>query len=811
MKIIRFFLVALVTLSIFFILNFKWGATPPLGKFLDPFNGFWQNAESTTVAFNAEITSSKISDAVQIKFDERLVPHIFATNDYDLYFAQGFVTAQHRLWQMETQTMFASGRLAEILGPTLLSVDREQRRQGMVYGAENALKIAMADSVASLMLKAYSDGFNHYLNSLSYKDLPLEYKILDYKPEEWSPLKTCLLLKYMAKDLAGYDNDLKFTNAIKTFDKATFDLLYAENATAAEDPIIPEGTPWNFEAIPAPAPPSERVVDTFTNPRSTLTPPNPDNGSNNWAVSGAKTLSGKPILANDPHLGLNLPSVWYEIQLNNKGLNVYGASLPGAPGVIIGFNDSISWGVTNAGRYVKDWYKINFKDINKSEYKYENEWLKTRKVIEEIKIKGQPSFYDTVYYTIHGPVVYDQNFYHKNETFGYALRWLAHDPSLEILTFYYLNRAKNYDQYVDALKYYSCPAQNFVFASASGDIAMWIAGKFPVKWKDQGRFLMEGTQKENTWQTYIPFEHSPHVLNPPRNFVSSANQHPVDSTYPYNAFEGDFEYYRNRRINNVLRTKDSLSVEDFMSLQNDNFNLMASESLPIMLSHLEKENLSKVEREYYNILQQWDFINTKESLAAPVYQVLWDTLFVKIWDEINTSTIPLPYPEFFTTIKLIKNNPQHFIFNISETSARENAFDLITQSFKGAVKKIEKIKKEHSIENLAWSTFKATRIRHLLRPINAFHTDTLMVGGNKGIVNAIGTDHGPSWRMIVQLGEEIEAYGVYPGGQSGNPGSPYYDNFIDTWANGKYYNLVFLHNDKDKSKEIVFTQSINRP
>jgi penicillin amidase len=246
-------------------------------------------------------------------------------------------------------------------------------------------------------------------------------------------------------------------------------------------------------------------------------------------VSGKKTHSGAPILSNDPHLSLSLPSIWYVIHLQAPGVNVMGASLPGSPAVISGFNDSIAWGVTNAQRDLIDWYKIEFKDKSKREYKSDDAWKPTRQVVETFKVKGKPDFYDTITFTHHGPVMYDERFKGDNEMKHFALRWIAHDPSEEILTFFKLNRAKNHAEYMDALNHYASPAQNFVFASVSGDIAMRIQGRFPVRRKEEGKYILDGTLTRNEWQAFIPNEQNVMYKNPARGFVSSANQYPVDT------------------------------------------------------------------------------------------------------------------------------------------------------------------------------------------------------------------------------------------------------------------------------------------
>ncbi|MEN9525856.1 MAG: hypothetical protein RLZZ256_1240, partial [Bacteroidota bacterium] len=233
--------------------------------------------------------------------------------------------------------------------------------------------------------------------------------------------------------------------------------------------------------------------------------PDPSNGSNNWVLAGSKTRSGAPILCNDPHLELSLPSIWYEMQLQGPNSNVYGVSLPGSPYVIIGFNDSIAWGVTNSQRDVKDYYRIKFKDDSRTEYWFDGQWRKSKIRIEAIEVKGKGTIYDTVAYTIMGPVMFDASFTDtlaKGENL--AVRWTGHDASNEGRTFYQLNRAKNYDEYEAAIQHFACPGQNFVFASKTGDIAIWQQGKFPARWPDQGLYIMPGEDSTFFWQGYIP-------------------------------------------------------------------------------------------------------------------------------------------------------------------------------------------------------------------------------------------------------------------------------------------------------------------
>ncbi|MEX2398166.1 MAG: penicillin acylase family protein, partial [Balneolales bacterium] len=344
------------TLVLIILLNQRIGSIPPLGKFLDPISGFWQNAELAYPSGEENISIHGLKEPVRIIFDDRGVPHIFAENDHDLYLAQGFITARDRLWQMEFQTHAAGGRISEIVGKAGIEFDRFHRRIGMGYGARNVLKAMQANEQTWASVTAYSDGVNAYINSLGKSELPIEYKILDYEPELWSPIKTGLMVMNLANTLTG-SSDLEMTN---TLDKLGPDLtkkLFPHDAPYF-NPVLPEDTGWDFEPKQAQQPDPGFVPQVMEN--AYHLEQEPGIGSNNWAVDGSKTESGSPMLANDPHLNLTLPSLWYEVQLHSPTVNVYGASLPGAPAVIIGHNEHIAWGVTNTGADVMDIYEIEF-------------------------------------------------------------------------------------------------------------------------------------------------------------------------------------------------------------------------------------------------------------------------------------------------------------------------------------------------------------------------------------------------------------------------------------------------------------------
>lgn len=793
-----------------FVLNTRFGDLPPLLKFLNPFTGFWQNAEKISISKTEKLTLKGTQQPVDILFDDRMIPHIFAKNDHDVYFAQGYITATHRLWQMDFQTRYAAGRLSEVVGKKAIELDRYQRRMGMVYGAENSLKGMMADPKSREMISAYTDGINAYIHSLSKAQYPLEYKLLDFSPEDWTPLKCALLLKQMSAVLAMGSTEFYMTNILKKFGPEVTANLFPDYPFK-EDPIIPAGTKWDFKPLPIPQPPL--LFTEMTTGKVRTKELEEGIGSNNWAISGAKTKSGYPILANDPHLNLTLPSIWYQIQLHAPGLNAYGVSLPGAPGITIGFNEHIAWGVTNVAADVLDYYQIQFKDNTHKQYKYNNAWKNTSTRLELIKIRNGSNVVDTVVYTHHGPVVYFQKpaklSMADNVPTGNALRWIAHERSNELMTFYYLNRGKNYSDYRKALTYYTAPAQNFVFASADNDIAITANGKFPLKWKDQGKFILDGSDPKSDWQGWIPAAQNPTVKNPERNFVSSANQSSTDQSYPYYINWEFSPYERGKRINDKLKAMKRATADSIRIMQSDSYSIFAENLLPALLSKTDPGRLNATQKEALNITTAWNKFYAADAIGASIFDLWSKRLFYDIWDdEFTIAAIPMRYPSRDRTVELILKDPGSKWFDNVHTPAKETLNDLVNEAFKYACDSLER-KYGPIGKTWAWANLRQTHIPHLAN-IPGFGSKTLMIGGAKSTIDALSESNGPSWRMVVELGKTPKGHGVYPGGQSGNPGSPFYDNMISTWADGKLYDLYLMSSAEDKKGKVLSHLTISK-
>lgn len=783
MRFLRLLLALILGIAWIWLLHHSHGALPAMGKLLDPVSGFWANAEPVTdVPAQFHFPDDKVNRNIKISFDNRLVPHIKAGNDEDLYRAQGYLHAWYRLWQMDMQTRAAAGRISEIVGEKTFEFDRGQRRKGMLWAAENSLKAMEADSTTKKILDSYTKGVNLFIRNLKYKDYPLEYKLMGFDPEPWTNLKCALLLKYMADDLTGSVDDIAMSYLHDALSAAELNDLFPESIDGSQ-PVIPAGTTFTSASKPVPPVPSGYIFAHFDTVKIKDKAPAKKTaalfkeasgiGSNNWAVGGARTDNGAAILCNDPHLGLNLPSIWYELQLSAPGMNCYGASIPGAPGIIIGFNDSISWGFTNNYRDVKDYYEIRSEDPRL--YFFDGREIPFNKRHEAIYVKDKKDpFVDTIRFTIHGPVQYDASFPEPSGSGKIlAMTWMAHRGTNELLSVYQYNHARNYDEFVQGIRHFECPAQNFVFADRKGNIAMWGQGRFINKWKDQGKYVMRGDISATLWGDTIPMMENPHAYNPPQDYVASANQLVTDHTYPY-WYNGDFTEFRSWELHSLLANLDTLTdVPAMQQIQNSTWSYLADQ-VKFIFSGANPESLPP----------SWNGQLSYNEKTAAVFQIAWYNLYKDIWQDEFRNFPDKCYPSAERTMQLIVQDSASRYYDDVTTPQREGLKDMVTLSLKQTMDSLKVLKKSAGTE---WYQVKNTSVTHLAK-IKAFSYDQLQTGGWGNTINAMKQNHGPSWRMIVRMNpDRIKAYVVYPGGQSGNPGSPYYANFLDYWVKGKYY------------------------
>ncbi|MCC5927035.1 MAG: penicillin acylase family protein [Bacteroidetes bacterium] len=776
-------------------LNTRIGSIPPLGKFLDPISGVWRNALIPDIPKDHEIRLPGVREQVRIIYNDRGVPHIFAENDYDLYYAMGYALARHRLWQMEFSTMAAAGRISEIVGEIAQHYDSHQRRIGMTWGAERIHEYMMRDRQTAEILQAYIDGVNAWISQLRPGTLPLEYKLLDYAPSAWSPEMTAIFYMNMNQTLTSGTSSYQLSTMQALLGREITEVLFPDFPPNLE-PIITSGTEWPFEAQTR-EPGDVNFIPEFLSETVTRAIGERDAGigSNNWAVSGEKTASGAAMLATDPHLTLSLPAIWYEIQLNAPGINNYGVTLPGVPGIIMGFNEHISWGNTNTGWKGFDIFEVELND-ELTHYLHDGLWKPLSYRIEEIRIRGAKSRIDTVYYTHHGPVAYrahEISFEDDTVPVGHAISWIAHKSTNPVEAFYIINRAPDLATFREGLSLLAGPTQNYAAASINGDILMQTNGLHPVRYTGMGKYLLNGRNPANDWTEFIPFEQLPYELNPARGFVSSANQHTTDEQYPYYLGWRFASEARGTIINRALEQMENITHQDMIDLQLNSDNYRAAQWLDEMLdatyAYLHTQEMPVNSTEMLDRLAVWNRVNEAESTEALVFNTWLDETHELLWAPLfngGDKFINTRLPDITVSLETLfgRYHPELYA---ELTGAEPDAGRLLAQSFNATLEHLTQTFGEPG-DSWQWWKVNGSSIHHLL-DIPALNLPRLQNDGSSESPNAVRNNHGPSWRMVVEMTTPVQAWGVYPGGQTGNPASKGYTAFIDDWQQGRHYEL----------------------
>lgn len=781
-----------------FILNNSWGDHPALGRILNPFTGVWQNG-IVKKDFNLEL--KPLQSKVHVQWDEHAVPHIFAENNWDLYFVQGYLHAKDRLFQMDLAARAGSGRLSEVVGDKTLEMDKYFVRIGMREGARKATEGFLKDKLTQQAVDAYVAGINTYINSLNYKDYPVEYKLLNVRPELFTPLHVGQFLKIMSFRLAGKSFDLELTKLLKRMGREKlWDLfppyqrdpsfIISEN----DLPISLRNKPEVFE---------ENFISVFADYKSYLNKlysPNGEgegfNGSNNWAVHKSKSQTGYNLLANDTHLAFTLPSVWYEMQLMNDNSNVYGASFPGAPGIIVGYNQDVAWAVTNATMDTMDFYEVEFRK-DYTEYLHKGAWKKVKVIVEEIPVKlGETRKIRTLW--THQGVVVD-----KKENKGLVLAWTAHQESAELEALLNLNRSKNIESCRKELKKYQAPAQNFICTDRES-ISITHNGRVPSRKLGQGRYIMSTATPNNEWQEYVNFEELPTAFNPKKGFVSSANQVAVGPNYKHYLGWYYDDSYRGQRIHDVLSQEKKFTVKDMMALQNDVKDKMVEQALPLMIKNLDFTSLNEKQNSLITELKNWDYLILHDSYLPSLFYVWWKNLKVAIWQDqlLPEKGGPPLFPQASRTIDLMRDltdfsQPKDlwnevWVDDETTPNKKETLKEIVTASFLNMWHELTDRFGEFSNGSEAWNweNINKLNIRHVAK-IPGFNGREYKLNGSLKTVAANTGTHGASWKMLVELGPELDAWTNVPGGVSGNPFDPTYQLWLESWTQGKMRKVHF--------------------
>ncbi|TLZ72009.1 MAG: penicillin acylase family protein [Methanobacteriota archaeon] len=775
------------------LLSMPLGPLPPLGDLLNPNGGVWTVAGGANHPAMEELRILGLDGDVTVLRDTWGVPHIFATTNHDLFFALGYVHAQDRMWQMDIQYRFAAGRLSEVLGPKYVEQDAFLRTVGLARMADRYLATLPPADPSLLALDAYAAGVNAWIGHTPGRDLPLEYRLLGYAPEAWSPTHSLTEGGLLAYGLSADFTDLELGLLTDRLGAAAVDELFPIASPIPVPPIVPNGTrgggpvidPLAARDILAKA----RLVEPFLGPlRAGI-------GSNNWVVAAANSSTGRPLLAGDPHLSFQLPAIWYEAHLRGGDYDVYGVTLPGTPGVFIGFNRDVAWSETNTGADVTDFYVESVNPSNPDEYLFQGQWRTFVSTRDVIRVKGGADVPVTVQESVHGPLVT-----RRGETV--AMRWTGNATGSAIGAALRFMKAANWTEFRDALREWENPAQNFVFASWGGSpamstIAIRSNGLFPIRENNiTGRVPLDCTGAFE-WTGWVPFGEAPEAVDPPEGYLASANQIPAGQGYPhYLGWQWD-PGYRARRINELLNgtlaANGTVSPDDMRAFQRDTLDVLAREFVPYIVA-ANSACGTPVCSVAINVLESWDFRMEADRAGASVWygfiHRFIDDTFGDEWAAANVSDVMMPYPDVLE--RLVTQAPGSPWFDDVTTPAIETRDDIIRRALGEAA---ENLAARLGPEGTQWIWGRLhTRVFDSLSGLDALSRGPYPAEGDDITLDpAAGYEahHGPSLRMVVTLGTPEDSTTVYPGGQSGNPVSPHYDDQLQLWLRREYKDIEF--------------------
>ena len=730
-----------------------------------------------------EVLLPGLKDKVTVRRDARWIPYIEAKSDADLYFAQGYVTASDRLWEMDLLRRVVRGETAEIFGRQTLEEDKRWRRYGFVQIADATVRNYAPEM--RTILDEYARGVNAYIVSLTDESTPIEFKLLQYKPREWSPTDTVMIGKLLAEALSStYQRDLlrksiqgvdpqklaDLTNPVTPYDVVLFgkDLSTARNENIDINPASMDSVLSAADNDIAIRARSLGRVGLYAEELA---------ASNNWVISGKRTADGKPLLANDPHLTPSAPGIWYMAHLSSPNLRAAGVTFPGTPGIVLGHNENIAWGATNVGPDVQDLYVETF---DGERYKTADGWADAEVRTEKVGVRANPLSPTVTYETFettstrNGPVIFEA------DGKRYSLKWTALDPkNNEFEAFFRLNRAKDWNDFKNALRTYGGATQNFIYADVNGNIGWYAAGRIPIRRTGDGALPYDGASTDGDWVGMIPFEELPNLYDPPEGFIVTANQRIVGTGYKYQQVSRDAAPpWRARRLYDLLKADTKATMDAMTAAQLDAYNI------PFSMLAKDIVELNAASAENLELLRAWDGKMTPDSGAALLLNEIRNCASNKMADDNK----PVP-------TALIRERVLHWA--VHENAARwlpKGVPDYATllkacESASGSA-----FTSRYGTDKTKWvwgSAFDA-RFNHPLAAIpligSQFAAPKAPLSGSGQTPN-VGS--AVSMRHISSPGNWDATRFVIPLGQSGDPKSEYYKDQFEAWRIGKVMTLPF--------------------
>jgi len=776
---------------------------------------YWYFVRLPLPVTQGEIRVQGLRAPVEVLRDPWGVPHIYAQNNQDLLFAQGFVQAQDRLWQMELNRRVAAGRLSELFGPETVPVDRLMRTFGLMRAARKEL--AKCDPAQLELMRSFSDGVNAFMESRSNR-LPLEFRLLNVHPEPWRPEDSIGWAKFMA--LVGAKNwQEEMVRAMLT------QKLGPEKAKALFGLNRPE-TP---AIIPSALDLTSVWSDSPLNGSGFL--PSFGGASNNWVVHGSRTDTGSPLLANDMHLDVTIPSVWYEIHLVGGDFDVIGLSLPGVPLIIAGHNKDVAWGITFAYTDTQDIYLEQMNPDRPGQYLYKGKWEQLRRIEEPIRVKGEENpVKHEVLETVHGPIVSSRTAETNGRPHALSLRWCGYDPGRMIPALSDMNLARDLKEFKEAALNWPEPAINFVAADRDGEIGYVLAGRIPVRPQGHGRGPFPGWTGEHDWTGYLPANEKPFLLNPAKGFIVTANNRVAGDDYPHYLSDDYLAGYRAERIEEVLARKAKVSMEDFSALQGD---FKCSQAARFMKALEGIEVQSPDATDLLTRLRSWDQVLSPESAGAAIYAVLFYRLMENTFgDELGDLAgrffgLGLTELRTFSTLvtqsRVILTNllsePESPWFDDAKTPEIEDLSAVLQRSLAETAAFLKQAMGSDPSE-WRWGRLHQIEFKHPLgrvKPLNKiFNLGPFESGGSFSTVWQStfmpGMDFGyQGWtasnRHIYDLEDWDRSLGSIVPGQSGMLGSPHYSDQTKLWLNVDHHPLYFSRAkvEKEAKERLILT------
>lgn len=764
-----------------------------------------------------DITVPGLSSAVNVYRDEMGVPHIYADNLDDLFFAQGYVHAQDRFWQMELWRHTSQGRLSEMLGEQTLETDKFLRTIGWNRMAADTIAYYEQEQPEYMaILEAYSAGVNAYI-AQNQDALAMQITILglvrnSWEIEAWRPVDTISWAVAMSWDLGGnWRSERNRALLLQTIGAADVETLWPAYPYGERPVIAPTDAQINEINAAADHWLEQVTAVDWQRVNTDIIGHVPENGfilgsgmgigSNNWVVSGEHTATGLPLLANDPHLGIQMPSIWYEVGLHAPNFNVVGFSFAGVPGVVVGHNDRIAWGVTNVGPDVQDLFIEKINPSNPAQYEFEGEWRDMTVIEEVIKVNGGDDVTLPVRITHHGPII---NEVVSDLHDALAFQWTAVEPSRVLQSVILLNQAQNFDDFRAALRYWDVPAQNFVYADVDGNIGYQMPGLVPIRKNGDGTVPVPGWSGDYEWEGWIPYEELPALYNPEWGYIVTANHAVVDANYPYFINRDWADGDRGQRITDMLDAAiaaGDVTAADFARIHVDSKSLPAQAYIPLLvgLSSNDPQVQAALER-----LRGWDLQERRDSVPATLFEIFYMQLtYNVIGDEVGEDNVDRIANNIF--MHDLAAQPTANWWDDVSTTAVETRDEMLLQSLADAVTWLEE-NVGSDMNDWTWGAIHTVTFADGVLGQSGISLIERMVNrgpfaadGGRAIVNALGWGWSepaivrsvPSMRMIIDFSDLDASQTVHTTGQSGHPYHPHYDSMIALWLNGEYHPMLF--------------------